>query len=228
MASVPLMLPQMVMKRVAILLLVAFQASGVFALPMETVLKKVSEVQKKTSTMEADFRQVKTLGLLAEPAVSRGRFAYRKPNSAVWNYTDPEPVTMLLAEGWMTTYYPRLKKAERTSVGRFESRIFKFMGAVTSVEEMAKSFDMRFVDRAGEPYRLELKPRMAGASRHVKNITLWIDRSAFTITAFEYTERDGDVTRYEFTNIRLNAPVAASRFRLDLPPGVRTEQMKLD
>jgi outer membrane lipoprotein carrier protein len=228
MASVPLMLPQVVTKPLTFLLIAVLWAPATFALPMEQVLKNVSSLQKRTSTLEADFRQVRTMKLLAEPSVSRGTFAWRKPNSAVWNYNQPEPVTMLIADGWMTTYYPRENRAERAAIGRLESRIFRFMGAVTSVEEMARSFDMRFVDRAGEPYRLELKPKMPGAGRHVKNITLWIDRAAFTINAFEYTERDGDVTRYEFTNIRLNPPLAASRFRLDLPAGARVEQMKLD
>ena len=41
------------------------------------------------------------------------------------------------------------------------------------------------------------------------------------------TEGDGDVTRYEFVNIKINAPVAPSRFTLNLPPNTRVEAMKL-
>jgi outer membrane lipoprotein-sorting protein len=216
------------MKRLAIILGLALFGPGARALPMDAVLQKVAKVQSGTTTLEADFRQEKTLGLLAEPAVSTGRFSYRKPNSALWVYSEPKPVIMLIAGGSMTTYYPDLKKAERVSVASFEERIFRFMGAVSSVKELSKTFDFRFVDRAGEPYRLELKPAAPGVARRVKGITLWIDRESYLVTGFEFREPDGDSTRYDFTNIRVNAALPASRFTLNLPPGVRVEQMKVE
>ena len=40
-------------------------------------------------------------------------------------------------------------------------------------------------------------------------------------------EGDGDLTRYEFTNLKINAPVSQSRFSLNLPPNTRVEAMKL-
>jgi outer membrane lipoprotein-sorting protein len=213
--------------------LILFTLAGLFsvsasALPMDVVLKRVSRAQSDITTLEADFRQEKTIGLLADPVTSRGTFSFRKPNNALWVYSAPEPMTMLVAGGTMTTYYPQMKKAERVAVGKFESRIFRFMGAVTSVEELSKSFTFRFVDRAGEPYRLELKPTIPGASRRVKGITLWIDRERYLISGFEYREADGDVTRYEFSNIRVNPAIPASRFTLSLPPGTRVEQLKVE
>jgi outer membrane lipoprotein-sorting protein len=45
---------------------------------------------------------------------------------------------------------------------------------------------------------------------------------------FEYVEADGDSTLYEFTAIRVNEPVPAAVFKLDLPPSVKVEAMKLD
>jgi len=44
---------------------------------------------------------------------------------------------------------------------------------------------------------------------------------------FEYVEGDGDITRYEFTNIKVNKPVDQARFTLSLPANVRVEQMKI-
>ena len=51
--------------------------------------------------------------------------------------------------------------------------------------------------------------------------------ASYLTTQFEYTEGDGDKTRYEFTNVKVNAPVEQSRFTLQLPSSVRVEQMKL-
>ena len=43
---------------------------------LEEVIKKVQETQRKTNTLQADFRQEKTLALLAKPEVSTGTFVY--------------------------------------------------------------------------------------------------------------------------------------------------------
>ena len=195
---------------------------------MEEVLTRVKRAQASVTTLEADFTQEKTLGLLAGPVSSSGTFSFRKPNQALWKYTSPEPMTMLISSGTMTTYYPEMKRAERVDVGRFQDRIFRFMGAVSSVEELSKSFSFRFVDRANEPYRLELKPTTPGVSRRVKGITLWIDRNRYIVSGFEFREADGDTTRYRFTNIRLNPSIPPSRFTLALPPGTKVEQAKAE
>src|SRR5206468_11665326 len=80
---------------------------------LDEVIKRVQEHQKKTTTLQADFKQEKTLALLPNPEVSSGHFTYQKPNNVLWSYDSPKRVTMLIANGVMTTYYPELNKAER-------------------------------------------------------------------------------------------------------------------
>jgi outer membrane lipoprotein-sorting protein len=111
------------------------------------------------------------------------------------------------------------------AVGPVEDRMFKFMGAAGSVAELSKSFDFRFVDAKNEPsFRLELTPRTPGVRRRVRQINLWIDKQSYLTRTFEYVERNGDRTRYEFQDVRVNAPIPADRFTLNLPPGVRVER----
>lgn len=198
------------------------------AATLEKVIKKVAEQQKKTTSLEADFRQEKVLGLLAQPEVSTGRFVYSKPNKVLWTYENPKPVTMLIADGWLTTYYPQLNRAEKLEVKRFEDRIFKYMGASGAIDELGKYFDFSFVDNKNERfYTLELKPKTKTIGKRVQRIKIWIDRQSYLTTKFEYVEGDGDMTRYEFSNIRVNNPIPGTRFTLSLPTSVRVEQMRL-
>src|ERR1041385_107596 len=90
---------------------------------LDEVIKRVQEHQNKTTTLQADFKQEKTLALLAKPEVSTGRFVYQKPNNVLWTYDSPKRVTMLIANGMMTTYYPDLNKAEQIEVKRYQDRI---------------------------------------------------------------------------------------------------------
>jgi outer membrane lipoprotein-sorting protein len=195
---------------------------------LDEVIKRVQEAHAKTNTMEAEFRQEKTLSLLAKPEVSTGHFVYQKPNNVLWTYDAPKRVTMLIAEGTLTTYYPDLRKAEKIEVKRFQDRIFKYMGASGAIDELGAYFNFTFSNRADMPtYVLDLAPKSKQIAKKVQHIRIWIDKKSYLTTKFEYTESDGDITRYEFTNIKVNQPVASSRFTLNLPAGVRVEQMKL-
>lgn len=195
---------------------------------LEDVVKKVQAQQKKTTTIQADFRQEKVLALLAKPEVSTGTFVFSKPNNVFWSYAAPKKVQMLITGGVLTTYYPDLNKAERIEVKRFEDRIFKYMGASGAIDELGRYFDFTFTDNAANPaYVLDLTPKSRAIAKRVQHIKIWIDKKSYLTTKFEYTEGDGDMTRYEFTNVRVNEPVAQTRFTLNMPAGVRVEQMKL-
>jgi len=195
---------------------------------LDEVIRKVQLAQTKTNTLQADFRQEKTLALLSKPEVSTGRFVYSKPNNVLWTYDAPKRVTMLIANGMLTTYYPDLNKAERIEAKRYQDRIFKYMGASGAIDELGAWFNFTFTNTENKPYYvLDLDPKSKTIAKRVRHIRINIDKKSYLTTEFEYTEGDGDKTKYEFQNIRINAPVEQSRFTLQLPSSVRVEQMKL-
>lgn len=195
---------------------------------LDEVIKRVQKAQASTKTLQADFTQEKTLALLAKPEVSSGRFIYSQPNNVLWTYAAPKRVTMLIANGFLTTYYPDLKKAERIEVKRYQDRIFKYMGASGAIDELGAYFNFTFTNRADKPYYiLDLEPKTKGIAKRVRHIRIFIDRKSYLTTQFDYTEGDGDNTKYTFTNLKINEPVPANRFTLALPADVRVEAMKL-
>jgi len=195
---------------------------------LDEVILRVQEQQKKTNSLEADFKQEKTLALLAHSEASIGHFVYSKPNSVLWEYDAPKHLTMLIANGTLTTYYPELHKAETIEVKRYQDRIFKYLGASGAIDELAAYFNFTFSNRADLPqFVLDLEPKTKSIAKRVRHIKIWIDKKSYLTTKFEYTEGDSDLTRYEFTNLKINAPVSQSRFSLNLPPNTRVEAMKL-
>jgi len=213
---------------VAALALPAAAAKAPKADSLDEVIRKVQLAQAKTNTLQADFRQEKALALMAKPEVSTGRFIYSKPNNVLWTYDAPKRVTMLIANGMLTTYYPDLNKAERIEVKRYQDRIFKYMGASGAIDELGAWFNFTFTNTSDKPYYvLDLDPKSKTIAKRVRHIRIYIDKQSYLTTQFEYTEGDGDKTRYEFTHVKVNAPVEQSRFTLQLPSSVRVEQMKL-
>jgi outer membrane lipoprotein-sorting protein len=192
------------------------------------VIKQVQAQQKKTSTLQADFRQEKELALLSKPEVSTGTFIYSRPNNVLWTYDTPKRVQMVIAAGVLTTYYPELKKAERIDVKRFEDRIFKYMGATGAIDELARYFDFTFTDSKSKPeFALDLTPKNRAVAKRVRRIKIWIDKKTYLTNKIEYVEGDGDITRYAFSNIRVNEAVPQSKFALTLPSTVKVETMKV-
>jgi outer membrane lipoprotein-sorting protein len=146
----------------------------------------------------------------------------------LWTYDTPKRVQMVIAGGFLTTYYPELNKAERIDVKRFEDRIFKYMGASGAIDELARYFDFTFTDSKSKPtFLLDLTPKNRAVSKRVQRIKLWIDKTTYLTSKIEYVEGDGDITRYEFTKVRINETVPPSKFALTLPSTVRVETMKI-
>lgn len=196
----------------------------------DEVMAKVDQRQKNVRAIEADFIQTKELELFAKPEISTGHFAYEEPNRVVWEYEEPTRVSMLIAGGKMTTFYPDLARAERMEVKRFEDQIFRYMAAGTgALDELKEYFDFRFVDDAKkDAYLLELKPRTRLVEKRVRGIRIWIDKSEYFTTAFEWTEGDGDKTRFEFRDVRINPSFEKNRFELDIPRNVKVEEVSFE
>lgn len=217
----------------SMILALAVVAPAAFAdsRPSGTLAKVMTEVakrQKNIRTLEARFRQEKEMALLARPEVSTGTFIYRQPNEVLWKYESPKPVTMLISKGWLTTYYPALNKAEKLEIKRYQDRIFRYMAASAALDELGKYFNFTFIESKKDPfYMLELTPKTKVVARRVKKIKIWIDRKTYLTSKFEYVEGDGDLTRYEFTNVRVNGSLPPSVFALNLPPSVKIEQIKV-
>ena len=196
---------------------------------LDEVLREVQKRQASVKTLQAEFKQEKTLAMLAKPQLEHGTFLYEKPDQVRWNYSEPNPVTMMISGGRMTTYYPKLGRAETLGVSRFQDRIFKYMGAANAIGELSTWFKFRFSDRKGDStWKLQLLPKTSQVAKRVKELTIWIDRKSFLTSKIEYVEADGDVTSYEFTAIRVNEPVPAGTFVLKLPSTVKVQTIKLD
>lgn len=222
------------MSRPAVFLLAAFStlmfahsaaAGSIQGTDIERVLRRVADEQKKVSSLEATFSQEKTSSLFARPEVSSGTFVFTRPNKVLWTYDEPKRVEMLVADGWMTTYYPDLRRAEKIEIRRYEERTFKYLGAAAgAIADLEHYFNFTMIDAAArDHFLLKLDPKSARVAKRVKRIEVGIDRTSWLTTSILIEEGDGDVTSYAFRNVKVNTPIAPSRFQLTFPAGVRVE-----
>lgn len=192
---------------------------------LEQLLTRVREAQESVETLRAAFVENKESSLLLEPVEARGEFYYRAPDRVRWEYEAPERMILVIRDGELTSWYQDLDQARRMSIGRQSQRVLRFLGMGSSVDELLGYFDirMRLPGEAGERYRLVLTPRYPRIAKRVSELTVWIDAESYLPVHFRYAEPDGDTTEYRFLDLRVNEPMSADLFRLDLPPDVRVE-----
>lgn len=186
--------------------------------------------QETLQTLSADFVQSKESTMLLEPEEARGTFQYAAPDRVRWEYSAPNPISMVIEGERMTTWYRDIDQAERVDIGRQSQRILEYLGAGSSLDTLLEYFDVRLrmpEDRA-LPLQLELTPRFERVAKRLREMSLWIDPELFLPVRLRYVEADGDVTAYEFSNFQLNQEIADDRFELDLPESVDVRTIDLN
>lgn len=197
---------------------------------LEALAGQMRQAHESLETLRADFAQVKESSLLMEADRSHGAFYYAAPDRVRWEYSEPEPTTLVIADRRMTTWYRDLAQAETAEIGEQSDRVLRYLGAGTSLDELVKYFKvtMHLPPDRRQPLRLELTPRFERVAKRIQRLELWLDSGLFLPVRLEFVEGDGDVTMYEFENLRRNEAIPDEMFELDLPPSVSVRKVKLE
>jgi outer membrane lipoprotein carrier protein len=197
---------------------------------LNALMERVRLQQQEIKTVGARFVQKRESSLLVAPEESSGTFDYAAPNRVRWEYVSPNPISVVIDGGEMTTWYRDLKRAEKLKIGRYSNQVMKYMGATGSMQQLLEYFriTMKVPEKKTEPYQLELTPKLARIAKRVKSMTLWVNPDTFFPTGLKYVEGNGDTTEYQFKDVKINAPIAGDRFVLKIPQGVETRVIDLD
>jgi len=197
---------------------------------LQALIDRVKLEQRAVRTLQARFVQHRESSLLVKPEDSTGEFSYAAPNRVRWEYSAPNPITVVIDGDQMTTWYRDLGRADKLKVGRYSNQVFKYLGASGSMQTLLDYFTvtLEIPKSASDPYKLELAPRYARIAKRLRGMTLWIDPQRYFPTRVRYVEGDGDVTEYELKNLQVNPPLPGDRFVLKLPAGVETRVIDLD
>lgn len=186
--------------------------------------------QEGLETLQADFVQTRESSMLLEAAEATGTFFYAAPDRVRWEYRTPDPISMVIAEDRMTTWYRDLDRAEQVDVGRQSQKVLEYLGAGSSLGTLVEYFDVELhrPQDGAAPLELALVPRFERVARRLAGMSLWIDPEIFLPVRLRYVEADGDVTDYRFSNFRLNGEIPDERFELELPESVAVRRIDLD
>jgi outer membrane lipoprotein-sorting protein len=190
---------------------------------LSQVLTRFDRVQAQIRTLSAEFVQTTRSPLLKNPVVAKGQFFLTKPDSVLWEYTDPEPMRFVVAEGSYTGYFPERARAEKRDIKRWSERLFRFFGVGQGSSELGKFYEIALgasgPDEKGT-YLLVLSPKKRRVRKNVEEVRLWVDESTLLPVRIDYVGKDGNAREIRFLNTRLNPDLAAGLYNVKIPPGV--------
>jgi len=195
----------------------------------EGLEKKVIEgLQKKyenISTYKVRFHQT-----LSSPVFGKvireagGVIYYRKPGKIRWEYKEPDERLYLVDGEFFWDYDPSagqvlkipLKDAFAGDVPR---------GFLFGAGNIQKDFEVELAGETAEGYtpgyRLKLEPKEKDLKRAVSDLVLVVNPKDYSVVASSFTDAQGNVNRYEFTDIEVNPKLKPELFAFKVPKGVK-------
>lgn len=218
---------------VALLLVLVFPASAdppnpddpslAGAQRVEALLARAEIEQGQLRSVRARFVQRQEGPLLLQPEESTGTFYFLAPERIRWDFEPPADTTVILANGSMLTWYRALGEVEQRSLeGGAGERLQRLLGAVPSLAELKRYFDLRVTFPADPkaPYRLDLDPRSARVARRIRSVQLDLHREFYVPVFVRYEEASGGVTEIRFHDLEVDGEVVEDLFTPELPPEV--------
>ena len=196
---------------------------------LEDILSNMERRGADLRSMSCQISQKKWTDLLEEfDQGETGRFYLLKKNNKVYlrkDITKPQPNTLVVNQGQVTFYQPRLKQAQRYNLGQNKDKAeFLILGFGSNKQALKDTYKMRLLGRetirGKDCYQLELTPKSEKASAFFPQIVLWVDPSIWTPIRQKLVEATRDYMLIDFEDIQLNGAISESQFNLKLPRDV--------
>lgn len=179
----------------------------------DSCLQAVAAAQRETRTIEADFVQVKHLGLLEEPLVSTGRFVFKQPDRVRLDVVTPEPATILV-DG-CNVRLPGLTEQQQKAVamapiGAMFGQLAKIFSG--DIEALRKDFDVT-AQADGTGAQVRLVPRRADWRKAFRSIDLRFAAELSHLESLRLEDELGDSLEVTLRNVRRNRDLSDALFQ---------------
>jgi len=179
------------------------------------LINQIHQFSRNTTSITADFTQVKEMSFMEEKVTSSGRFYFQKENLMRWEYTEPFQYAIILNGNRIRVIDEGKSKDFDTESNRMFLEISNVMtGMVNGTLLSSDQFTTTWYE-AESYFKAELVPTGAMMKDYLVRIELKMNKSNYSVDELKMFEKSGDFTLVTFRNKKLNDTVPADIFRLD-------------
>ena len=180
------------------------------------IVDKINRATSALVSMECEFVQTKSVRMLNEKMLSKGKLYYRRADKLRWEYVSPYSYTFMI--NGAQVYLRNNGRSDVIDVNR--KKMFKEIAAIMMNSIVGKSindvktFRTEIKDEAQE-WLITLTPQTKEMKQMFERILLHFNKQLSVVDKVEMYEKKGDVTVISLTNIKKNQKTDASLFTLD-------------
>jgi outer membrane lipoprotein-sorting protein len=193
----------------------AYAQGGFTAVSDVSAFKNEFAIQsKKINTISSDFIQEKTLTLLTEKIISKGKFWFKRSDKVKIEYKTPYVYTMIINGDQMISKDGSKETHMNVSSNKMFRQLNKIIiDCVQGTILYNKDFSVRVFESASL-YRIELTPSTKMIKEFFQTILVHIDKKDYSVSIIELNEQGGDTTVMRFTNKQFNNSLGDAVFTL--------------
>ena len=208
----------------------AWSASGDKALKdVRGVVNKLQARYQKTKDLKADFTQSTRIEGFATPLSSSGRVYIKKPGKLRWDYRDPTVEQIYVIKNQVRMYVPEHKQVllgELTTMTASRAPLRLLQG----IADLEEEFTIRPTNGSrrgagGLPLVTLLpKPTQHESVQSMNKIVIEVQPKTYFLKTVSIHEVSGNISTFEFTNIKHDTGLQDDVFSFKVPPGVEVVQ----
>lgn len=177
-------------------------------------VERLREFTEQLKTMQADFTQTVFDDQMRQLEISRGRFALKKPGRFRWDYIAPFEQHIVADGEKLWVYDPELEQVTVKPIG--EALGTAPIALLTGEADLDKQFKAIELGKMEGRHLVQLELQVKDTDYGLMLLALGDDG----LETMELKDKLGQVTRIEFSKVRLNKPIPDERFEFKVPEGV--------
>lgn len=179
----------------------------------DACLRIIEATQRETRALSARFEQTKHLSLLAEPLMTRGRFAFKAPDQILWQIDEPAFTVRIDHVGVHLPDLPQAQ-AEVAAMAPFSAMLREISGVFTgSLSKVRSAFEVTAREEENG-IRLQLTPRSAEWQQMFRSLEVTFAMPDLVMHTIRIEEALGDRLDIVFSDIHRNDATAAAAIGL--------------
>ena len=185
---------------------------------MGEIVEKLQARYNSTNGFAADFTQEIESATLGEKVTSQGKVYFQKPGRMRWEFTSPDPQTVVSDGRFFWFYQPQQKQVLKTPLQQ-AFRSHTLIAFLTGVGRIDQEFTVSLVGQTEEGYLLHLIPR-EGEESLGGSLEVQVSTGTYDIVRVQITDPLGNLTRLHFSNMDHQATLDGALFHFTVPQGV--------
>lgn len=186
------------------------------ALDLNVLLDRIQERYDRTKALTADFFQVATLISIDRQQMSAGRVYIEKPHYIRWEYTQPDPQTILYDGKMLRIYTPRRRQVLQSTIEE-EERSNVALLFLAGVGKLRETFTISpLPNQDAETTLIRLLPRSSQAG--FTELHIAVNPESYLIEKLTIHDTIGNLTEIRLTALEIHPKLPPQTFELVPPP----------